>query len=53
MNALAFLATVVLALAGLWLAITIADMVRVQECFMTGRRTCAPIDIETGAIKRI
>jgi hypothetical protein len=40
--ALAF--TVLLALAGGWLAIQIAEMRRNQDCVLSGRRNCAPID---------
>ena len=42
--ALAF--TVVLAIAGAWLAIQIADMRRNQDCVLSGRRNCAPIDVK-------
>jgi hypothetical protein len=41
--ALAF--TVVLALAGVWLAMQIADMRKNQDCLLSGRRNCAPIDV--------
>src|SRR5262249_3069976 len=41
--ALAF--TVVLALAGVWLAMQIADMRKNQDCLRSGRRNCAPIDV--------
>lgn len=50
MNALALVATVLLVVAGVWLAITITEMVKVQDCVLSGRRTCAPI--EAGAIGR-
>ncbi len=40
--ALAF--TIVLALAGVWLAMQIADMRKNQDCLLSGRRNCAPID---------
>ena len=40
--ALAF--TVVLAIAGVWLVIQIADMRKNQDCVLSGRRNCAPID---------
>jgi hypothetical protein len=42
--ALAF--TVVLAIAGIWLAIQIADMRKNQDCLLSGRRNCAPIDVK-------
>jgi hypothetical protein len=36
--------TVLLAIAGGWLAIQIAEMRRNQDCVLSGRRNCAPID---------
>jgi len=39
--ALAF--TIVLALAGVWLAMQIADMRKNQDCLLSGRRNFAPI----------
>ncbi|MBV8320532.1 MAG: hypothetical protein JO049_07635 [Hyphomicrobiales bacterium] len=42
--ALAF--TVALAVAGIWLAIQIADMRKKQDCLLSGRRNCAPIDVK-------
>jgi hypothetical protein len=42
--ALAF--TVALAIAGIWLAIQIADMRKNQDCLLSGRRHCAPIDVK-------
>jgi hypothetical protein len=41
--ALAF--TIVLALAGVWLAIQIADLRKNQDFVLSGRRDCAPIDV--------
>jgi hypothetical protein len=41
--ALAF--TIVLALAGVWLAMQIANMRKNQDCLLSGRRNCAPIDV--------
>src|SRR5262249_2516476 len=38
--------TIALALAGVWLAIQIADMRKNQDCLLSGRRNCAPIDIK-------
>lgn len=38
--------TVALAVAGVWLAIQIADMRKNQDCLLSGRRNCAPIDIK-------
>ena len=45
MNALALVATFFLVIAGVWLATRISDMVKTQDCFLSGRRNCAPIDI--------
>jgi hypothetical protein len=42
--ALAF--TVLLAIAGIWLTIQIADMRKTQDCFLSGRRNCTPIDVK-------
>jgi hypothetical protein len=41
--ALAF--TIALALAGVWLAIQIADLRKNQDCVLSGRRDCAPVDV--------
>ena len=38
--------TVALAVAGIWLAIQIADMRKNQDCLLSGRRNCAPIDVK-------
>ena len=42
--ALAF--TALLAIAGGWLAIQIADLRKNQDCVLSGRRNCAPIDVK-------
>ena len=44
-NAAALLFTIALAGAGAWLAITIGDMRRNQDCFLSGRRNCTPIAV--------
>ena len=44
-NAAALLFTIALAGAGAWLAITIGDMRKNQDCFLSGRRNCTPIDV--------
>jgi hypothetical protein len=41
--ALAF--TVALAIVGAWLVIQIADMRKKQDCVLSGRRNCTPIDV--------
>jgi len=38
--------TVMLAVAGGWLAIQIAEMRKNQDCVLSGRRNCAPIDVK-------
>jgi len=43
--ALAFI--VVLSIAGAWLVIQLADLRKNQDCVLSGRRNCAPIDIKT------
>src|SRR5215510_9566546 len=45
MNALGFLVTVLLILAGVWLVDKIAELRKVQDCYLTGRRDCAPIEV--------
>ena len=44
-NVLAFAACVVLASIGIWLATTIADMRRNQDCVLSGRRNCAQVNV--------
>jgi hypothetical protein len=44
--ALAF--TVVLAVLGAWLVIQLADLRKKQDCVLSGRRNCAPIDVKAG-----
>ncbi|HEY7665573.1 MAG TPA: hypothetical protein VH934_20850 [Xanthobacteraceae bacterium] len=44
-NVAALLFTVVLALAGVWLALQIAQMRKNQDCVLSGRRNCAPIEV--------
>jgi hypothetical protein len=39
--------TIVLATAGAWLAITIADLRKTQDCYLSGRRNCTPIDVQS------
>ena len=41
--ALAFI--IVLAIAGVWLAMQIIQMRKNQDCILSGRRNCAPIDV--------
>jgi hypothetical protein len=45
-NLAAFLFIVALAAAGVWLAIEIVDMRKNQDCLLSGRRNCAPINVK-------
>jgi hypothetical protein len=44
-NAAAFLFVAALIGAGLWLAQSMADLRRNQDCLVSGRRNCAPIEV--------
>jgi hypothetical protein len=44
-NGLAFVACVVLAAIGIWLATSIAEMRRNQDCVLSGRRNCAQLSV--------
>lgn len=44
-NAAAFAFVVVLAVVGYWLADTMASMRKNQDCVLSGRRGCTPVDI--------
>ncbi len=48
-NAIAFLFVTALVLAGLWLANTITTMRKTQDCILTGKRGCAPVDASAPA----
>jgi hypothetical protein len=48
-NAIAFMFVAALVLAGLWLADTIATMRKTQDCILTGKRGCAPVEASTPA----
>jgi hypothetical protein len=45
-NAAAFLFVLVLMAIGLWLAETMAEMRRHQDCALTGRNNCVPIEVK-------
>jgi hypothetical protein len=36
-----------LSIAGAWLAAQIAQLRKDQDCFLSGRRNCAPIEVKT------
>jgi hypothetical protein len=46
-NLLAFLVLGLIVYCGIWLANTMAQMRRDQDCVLTGRTNCAPIKIPT------
>ncbi|MGD9922873.1 MAG: hypothetical protein AB7V13_15760 [Pseudorhodoplanes sp.] len=43
-NAIAFLFVAVLVIAGVWLADTLVAMRKTQDCILSGKRACAPVD---------
>jgi len=45
MNVVALVVITGLVGAGLWLATTMADMRKNQDCVLSGRRGCTPVDI--------
>jgi hypothetical protein len=44
-NALALAATTILVVVGVWLAVTIADMRKKQDCYLQGGRNCNQLAI--------
>jgi len=44
-NALAFVVCIFLVLAGVWLASKLAQMRKDQDCVLSGRRGCTPVDV--------
>jgi hypothetical protein len=45
MNALALVATTILVTVGVWLAVSIADMQKKQDCYLQGGRNCNQLTI--------
>jgi uncharacterized transporter YbjL len=45
MNVLGLIVTILLVISGIWIADTIAEMRRLQDCFLAGGRNCAPISM--------
>jgi hypothetical protein len=43
MNLLGLAVTVVLMSVGAWLVVTLADIQKSQDCYLSGRRNCMPI----------
>lgn len=50
MNVLALVVTVMLVVAGVWLANKIVEIRKNQDCYLSGRRNCTPI--ETPPVQR-
>ena len=46
-NLAAVAVTICLGLAGVWLAMQIAELRKNQDCVLSGRRNCMPIDVNT------
>jgi hypothetical protein len=44
-NLAALVVTVLLMLAGIWLVMQLAELRKNQDCVLTGRRNCAPIEV--------
>jgi len=44
-NALAFAVCVFLVVIGVWIADTMAQMRKNQDCVLSGRRGCTPVDV--------
>jgi hypothetical protein len=44
-NALGLLVTILLVVAGIWLADKIAETQATQDCLLSGRRNCAAVDV--------
>ena len=49
MNLIAVAILALLVALGVWIAHTIADLQREQDCLMQGRSNCAPIEIPIAA----
>ena len=45
MNVLGFLVTILLIVAGLWMVDKIAEIPKNQDCYLSGRRNCSPIEV--------
>ena len=46
MNALALVVTTLLVVAGIWLAVSIAEMRKNQDCYLQGGRNCNQLQIQ-------
>jgi hypothetical protein len=47
MNVIGFIACVLLVVAGIWIANALVEMRKKQDCILSGRRNCAPIEMPT------
>jgi hypothetical protein len=47
MNLLALAVTVMLIISGVWLTNKIMEVRKEQDCYLSGRRNCAPIEVPT------
>jgi hypothetical protein len=45
MNAVAFVVCIFLVLTGVWLATKLAQMQKDQDCVLSGRRGCTPVEV--------
>jgi hypothetical protein len=45
MNAMAFIVCIFLVIAGVWLATKLAQMQKDQDCVLSGRRGCTPVEV--------
>lgn len=52
MNVIAVVVVTLLVGAGVWIADTIAEMEKDQDCVMQGRQNCAPIEIPAASNRR-
>ena len=48
-NGLAFGACIVLVLIGVWIADTMAEMRKKQECVLSGRRDCSSVAVPSAS----
>jgi len=46
-NLVALVFTIALTIAGVWLAMQIAELRKKEDCVLTGRHNCNPIDVNT------
>jgi hypothetical protein len=47
-NAIALLFTIMLVIGGVWIANKMAEIRKNQDCVLTGRRGCTPVDVPPG-----